>query len=137
MSDHNANAQVQERMLGFVAASRFYGEHNAAVVTEVRLENTTLKEKIRQLEEARQSAPPPQRRAPSQAPRAPKQQTAPQQTQQQSTGSLYGRWIDDSVGSTRALEPSKLTPGQASIANCLNTMFQSQWEPTASLAQAK
>jgi hypothetical protein len=130
MSDHNTNALAQERVLGFVAAGRNYFESN---VSEMRLENTSLKEKVRQLEESRQSAPPQQqRRAPSQ-PRAPKQaqqQSAPVPTfsNARPLAPQYNKWIDDVGGSTRAFDQSKLTPGQAAFSSCFNDMFNDGWQ---------
>jgi len=138
MSDHNTNAKAQENVLGFVAAGRYYADHNAnAMVAEVRLENTSLKEQIKQLQAHQQPSPAPQaqtRRTPSQSQRTPKQSQPPVKEQPLSLGNArpvqapqYSKWIDDVGGSTRALDQTKLTQGQAAVANCFNDMFQSSF----------
>lgn len=141
VSDHNQNARSQECMLGFVAATRSFFESNVA---DIRLENNTLREKVRLLEENRQAQA--QQRARATQPQGQQQRTPKQgrstgaatsnNQQRQQYNSYensrplppqYAAWTDVDGSDQLSERTSKMSPGQLKLQSCFNDMFSRQW----------
>ncbi len=105
-ADNSGNAQVQDRMLGFVAANRNYYAHNMALMTQ---ENQQLRDQVKNLEASAQRAAQQPSMASPQQPRQhrPKKHATPTQPQQsppQQQTQAYGGWVG-STGGTGNSDP--------------------------------